>query len=136
MQLHRCYVIYSMNHWVMAFPYLMYFAYVGTCSSPPDAGGDTLLNTTDVVLGIANIYYSSALRFLNVTGLNIITSYNSICLALNVLLTLMIVVRLIVHIRNVRKATETLEGSSGHTQPSPQSSRCLLSLMPFTLAFF
>ena len=105
-----------MNHWAMAFPYLMYLASVGTCSSPPNAGGDTLINTTDVVLGIANIYYSSALRFQNVTGLNIVTSYNSICLALNVLLTLMIVVRLIVHIRNVRKATETLDGSSGlHT---------------------
>lgn len=29
LQLHRCYVIYSMNHWVMAFPSLTYLASVG-----------------------------------------------------------------------------------------------------------
>ena len=80
------------------------------------AGDDTLTNTTDVVLGIPNVYYSSSPRLESTTGINVVTSYNSICLSLNVLLTLMIVIRLIVHMRNVRKATETLDGSSGlHT---------------------
>ena len=105
-----------MNHWVMALPYLMYLASVGTCSSSPPAGGDMLTNTTDVALGIANIYYSSGIRFYTVTALNFNTSYNSICLSLNILLTLMIVLRLVVHIRNIRNATEASDGSSGlHT---------------------
>ena len=82
----------------------------------PHAGGDTLTNTADVVLGIANIYYSSGLRYQTTTGLNIVTSYNSICLVLNVLLTLMIVIRLIVHIKDIRGATGALDESSGlHT---------------------
>ena len=69
-----------------------------------------------LALGIANVYYSSALRFHTVTGLNVVTSYNSICLSLNVILTLMIVIRLIVHIKNIRNATGALDGSSGlHT---------------------
>ena len=40
-----------MNHWAMAFPYLMYLASVGTCSSPPQAGGDTLTDATDASAG-------------------------------------------------------------------------------------
>ena len=100
----------------MALPYLMYLASVGTCSSSPPAGGDMLTNTTDVALGIANIYYSSGIRFYTVTALNFNTSYNSICLSLNILLTLMIVLRLVVHIRNIRNATGASDGSSGlHT---------------------
>ena len=83
---------------------------------PLHAGDDALTNNTDVVLGIANVYYSSSPRLETTTGINVVTSYNSICLSLNVLLTLMIVIRLIVHMRNVRKATKTLDGSSGlHT---------------------
>ena len=107
-----------MNHWVIAFPYLMYFASVGTCSSLPQAGDGTLTNktTTDVVLGIANIYYDSGMRIYSITELNIATSYYSICLSLNILLTLMIVFRLMVHIRNIRNTTGSSDGSSGlHT---------------------
>ena len=105
-----------MNHWVMAFPYLMYLASVGTCSSPPQTGGDTLTNTTDVGLGIARAYYESGVRIYTITGINVDTSYNSICLSLNILLTLMIVIRLIVHIRNIRNATGASDGSGGlHT---------------------
>ena len=105
-----------MNHWVMAFPYLMYLASVGTCSSPSQAGGDTLTDTTDVALGIANIYYDLGLRYYTITATDISTSYFSVCLSLNVLLTLMIVLRLAVHIRNVRKVTGASDGSSGlHT---------------------
>ena len=100
----------------MAFPYLMYLASIGTCSSPVYSGGDTLTNTTDVVLGIANIYYSSGMWTYTATNTNTNTSYFSICLSLNILLTLMIVIRLIVHIKNVRKATGASDGSGGlHT---------------------
>ena len=105
-----------MNHWVMAFPYLMYLASIGTCSSPPQAGGDTLINTTDVVLGIADTYYGSGMKLYTVTETNVNTSYLSICLSLNILLTLMIVIRLIVHIRNIRNAAGASDGSAGlHT---------------------
>ena len=102
-----------MNHWVMAFPYLMYLASVGTCSSPLQAGGDTLTDTTDVALGIANIYYDLGLRYYTITATNISTSYFSVCLSLNVLLTLMIVLRLIVHVRNIRNSTGDPDGSGG-----------------------
>ena len=105
-----------MNHRVMAFPYLMYLASIGTCSSPVYSGGDMLTNTTGVVLGIASIYYSSEMRHYTVTNTNITTSYYSISLSLNVLLTLMIVIRLIMHIRNIRNAIGASDGSGGlHT---------------------
>ena len=105
-----------MNHWVMAFPYLMYLASIGTCSSTPQAIGDTFTYPTDVVLGIADIYYSSGTRFYTATELNIHTSYISTCLSYSILLTLMIVFRLMVHIKNIRNATGALNGSGGlHT---------------------
>ena len=105
-----------MNHWVMAFPYLMYLASVGTCSSFPHGSGDTLINATTAALGIAKIYYDSGTRYITVTSTNITTSYFSICLSLNILLTLMIVIRLIVHIRNFQKSTGASDGYSGvHT---------------------
>ena len=105
-----------MNHWVMFFPYLMYLASIGTCSSTPQASGDTLTNTTNVALGTAYIYNESGMRFYTVTAINIRISYISICLALNILLTLMIVLRLVMHIRNIRNATGASDGPSGlHT---------------------
>ena len=80
------------------------------------ACGDTLANTTDVALGIARIYYGSGMRYYTVTALNLDTSYNSISLSLNILLTLMIVIQLMVHIRNIRNATGASNGSRGlHT---------------------
>ena len=116
LQLHRCFVIYSKNHSAMAFPYLLYLASVGTCTSPLKAGGDVLITTTDVAVGIAHIYEFSAINVLTDTSMNLNTSYYSICLSLNVLLTLMIVIRLVVHIRNVRKVTGASDGSTGlHT---------------------
>ena len=101
----------------MAFPCLMYLTSVGTCPSPPQAGGSTLTNTaTNVVLGIVHIYQDSGRAYYTVTGTNVTTSYYSISLSLNILLTLMIVVRLVVHTRNVRKATGVSDGSHGlHT---------------------
>ena len=91
----------------------MYLACVGTCSSPPRAGGDTWTNTTDVALSVTNIYYSSGMKFSTPTAINIATSYYAICLSLNILLTLMIVLRLIVHVRNIRNSTGDPDGSGG-----------------------
>ena len=103
----------------MAFPYMMYLASVGGCSSPSHTGSDPLTNTTDVALGIATIYYDSGMRMDSVTETNITTGYYSICLSLNILLTLMIIIRLMVHIKNTRNATGASDGSSGlHTAVS------------------
>ena len=101
-----------MNHWVMAFPYLMYLTSVGTWSSPPQTGCDTLTNTTDLVLGIAGIYYDSGMRIYTTAAATFNTSYISTCLSLNILLTLMIVIRLTLHIRNIRKAAGVSCGPS------------------------
>ena len=96
----------------MAPPCLMYLASVGACSTP-EAGGDILINTTNVAMGVAEAYQGSGMTPDSVTAVNFNTSYLSISLSLNVTLTLMIVVRLIRHIRNLRKATGALDGSSG-----------------------
>ena len=100
-----------MNHWFMAFPYLIYLASVGTCSSPPQADGDMLTNTTDVGLGIASICQVSGIGYYTVAAINVTTAYYSICLLLNILLTLMIVIRLMVHIRSLGKAAVISGGS-------------------------
>ena len=103
----------------MAFPYLMYLASIGTCSSPLYSGGGALTDTTDVVLGIVDIYYSSGMRNSTATNTNANTSYFSICVSLNVLITLMIVIRLIMCIRNIRNGIGASDGSGGlHTAAS------------------
>ena len=101
-----------MNRWVMAFPFLMYLASIGTCPSHSHYS-DTLTHITYVAMGIAYAYQDSGTRVFSVATTNFNTSYLSICLSLNVLLTLMIVTRLLVHIRNLRKAIGATGGSSG-----------------------
>ena len=97
----------------MAVPCMMYLASVGACSSLPQAGCDTLTNTTDVVVSILDVYQNVGMRLYTPHATNTTTSYLSICLPLTVLLTLMIVIRLVKHIRNVRKLTGASDGSSG-----------------------
>ena len=101
----------------MALPSMMYFASVGTCPSLPQASGYMLVNSAiDVVLGIVDIYQNSGAKLYTTTTTNITTSYLSICLPLNVLLTLLIVTRLIMHIKIARRVTGASGGSSGlHT---------------------
>ena len=99
-----------MNYWVMAFPSLMYFASIGTCSSSPRASGDTLANITNIVLGIAHVYNDPGLRYFAAIEADLTTAYYTITLSLNVILTLMIIVRLILHAREVRKAIGTSDG--------------------------
>ena len=96
----------------MALPCLMYLASVGACSTLEDGGG-VLINATNVAMGIAEAYQGSGMTPDSVTAVNFNTSYLSISLSLNITLTLMIVVRLVRHIRNLRKATGDLDGSSG-----------------------
>ena len=101
-----------MSHWAVAFSCLLYLATVGTCSSPQGRGG-MLTNTIGVVLGIITVYVESGKGILTASEININTSYLSICLLLNVVLALMIVTRLMVHVRNARKATGTSDESGG-----------------------
>ena len=96
----------------MAIPCLMYLASIGTCSSIPQANVDTLINTADVAMGILNTYEKSGPRGYSKASDSVSISYLSVSLSLNVLLTLMIVVRLILHIRNVRSTIGALDGSS------------------------
>lgn len=82
--LYRCYIIYNMNYRVIAFPSLMYLA--------------------SISLGVV-IVYQSAHPDWDPLPILIGYPYFSVSVALDVLLTLMIVVRLILHDRGIRNAT-------------------------------
>jgi len=83
--LYRCYVIYSKNRWVVAFPCLMYIASVG--------------------MGIWFIYQNSLpSSILNSLGSKTGVPYFAISISLNILLTLLIVFQLVTHGRNIRNA--------------------------------
>ena len=112
----------------MAFPCLMYLASVGTCSAPPEVDSDMLTNVADVAMGIAYIYQGWGTRVDAVASIYFTTSYLSISLSLNVILTLVIVTRLVRNVRNVRKATGTSGGSSGlHTAAATVATRLIES---------
>ena len=99
-----------MNHWAMAFPCLMYLASIGTCLSPQQANVTTLTNNADVATAIMYLYQQIVPSSLSgVFGI----SYFSISLSLNVILTLMIVIRLVLHRGNLRKVLGTSDGTSG-----------------------
>lgn len=91
--LYHCYVIFFMNYWVMVFPCLLYAA--------------------SVVTGIMNIYYFPVPAF-HVPPMvaKVGIAYFLICLSLNILLTLMIITRLVLHRRNIRHAMGTSEGTT------------------------
>lgn len=83
--LYRCYIIYSMNYWVIAFPCLMYLA--------------------SVVTGVMFVYYESsqpATGTWSSIAINFDYPHFSISLALNVLLSLMMVTRLVLHSRKIQ----------------------------------
>lgn len=88
--LYRCYIIYAMSYWVIALPILMYLA--------------------SVSLGIIIVYYQVLQHYdaAHTANIDFGAPYYSISLALNVLLTLMIVVRLIIHSKDVRSALGSL----------------------------
>lgn len=81
--LYRCFFIYCESYWVIAFPSLMYLASIAT--------------------GIMFIYQQAAQNF-DANPLAFDIPYFAISVALNVLLTLMIVGRLVRHSRNIRDA--------------------------------
>jgi len=103
-------VIYSMNRWVIAFPCLMYLGSVGTHLSSSRAVVMLKPNVHNIAMGILTIYPIGERTVGNSWPA---LPYFSISLSLNVLLTLMIVVRLVLHGRNVRAATGSPVGISG-----------------------
>lgn len=96
-----------MNHWIIVFPCLMYLASVCKCLNFGRLTTALVANVTDTATGIAfahdavsyegTLYWSSS-------AANIIFSYLTISLSLNILLTLMIVTRLVLHSRDIRNA--------------------------------
>lgn len=79
--LYRCYVIYSMNLWVVAFPCLMYIASLG--------------------FSVTAAYYQVSDQYTK--SINFGIPYFSVSLSLNILLTIMIVLRLVLRGRSVRE---------------------------------
>ena len=98
-QLYRCYVIYSKNFWVIAFPCLMYLASLGTYFLHGSAGA-LRVNVVGVGMGVLLIYQSSKVVSVVWSAL----PWFTISLSLNIILTLMIVIRLILHTRAIRTA--------------------------------
>ena len=99
-----------MNLWVMAFPFLVFLGSVGTYLSALWMLVMLKINVGDVVVGIMSM--APTMKWETIGYLTILP-YISISLSLNVILTLMIVVRLILHARNVRAATGSPDGISG-----------------------
>ena len=91
-----------MNLWVVAFPCLMYLGSLGTYSSPYKLTATFRANAIDAVTGI--LYQVT--RSKDVSYSSVVTDFGfphlSISVSLNVLLTLMIIVRLILYTRNIR----------------------------------
>lgn len=86
--LYRCYIIYAKNYWAVLFPCLVYLA--------------------SVAMGSVLIYYEVTQpddSTWDTTALNFNYPYFMIALSLNVLLTLIIVTRLLLHSREIRNAT-------------------------------
>ena len=89
-----------MNLWIMAFPCLVYLASVGMCF-PNFHESMVMYKVT-----INNVAMGTILTYQSVerAGLWSAIPYFSISLSLNVLLTLMIIIRLILHVWNTRTA--------------------------------
>jgi len=88
--LHRCYVTYCGNYWAIAFPGVMFLA--------------------SVAMGIAFLCQGSVHVDLNVASVSFGIPYYSISLSLNVILTLMIVGRLVLHSKNFAMGTTAKTG--------------------------
>ena len=110
-------MIYSMNLWVVVFPCLMYLASMGTYPSSLQTDGDAPANVINKAMGIMMVisqawgrddWVASAIDFGR--------PYFVISTSLNLLLTLMIVVRLVLHSKNIRAAMGFTAGIGGQYQ--------------------
>ena len=97
-----------MDYWAMALPSLIYIASIGTRSVPSNVNGTQPINFTGTGAGIADIYLDSVFETSAASTITYITSsYYAICLAFNLLVTLMIVTKLILHRKNLQHAIGT-----------------------------
>ena len=102
-----------MNYWAVAIPFVIYLASWGTCSNSPQPKVVLVLSNYNAATGIAVIYasvllYPDILRYDRWSD-----AYYPIALSLNVLLTLMLITRLVLHSKNIRSAMGTQGGVSG-----------------------
>ena len=103
-----------MNYWVIAFPCLIYLASIGTYSTRCKPPATPLTNVPDIGMGIMFIYRTSQPTSISDSlASNTGIPYFSISISLNILLTLMIVGRLVLHSRNIRNALGTQAGGGG-----------------------
>jgi len=103
-----------MNCWVIAFPCLMYLGSIGTYLSSSRIAVVLKVCIDNIVMGILAICFPimkklPIMKDQELADVWPTLPYLSISLSLNVILTLMIVVRLVLHGKNFRAAT----GSSG-----------------------
>jgi len=101
-----------MNRWVIVFPCCVYLCSVGTYPSSLPTVVVLKAHLDDIVTGILAI----CLPIIKDRGLDEVwptLPYLSISLSLNIILTLMIVVRLVLHGKNVRAATGSPGGIGG-----------------------
>ena len=105
-----------MDYWVIALPCVMYLACFGTCSSPARHQLRHDANPTGTATGILFIYQTTRPASAIVALDEVVhfgAPYFSIAFALNVLLTLMIITRLVLHRKNIRNAMGTTAGVGG-----------------------
>jgi len=102
-------VIYSKELWVVAIPFLMYLASVGVYPRSPKTAVTSEANDGNIGMGILFLYPGGGA----LSEIRIGVVYYSIALSLNILLTLTIVIRLVLHGRKIRAATGSPTGISG-----------------------
>jgi len=103
-----------MNRWAIAFPFLLYLGSVGAYLSPPQTAA-LRANVFNTGTGILFLY-----RTLKIDSspwetiiIHFSIPYFSVSISLNVLLTLMIITRLVLHNRGTRTSATALAGTGG-----------------------
>ena len=103
-----------MNYWAVAIPFVIYLASWGMCSNSPQPKPALTVSDYDTATGIISIYVGAlpvsppVLPYLRWGD-----AYYSIAVSLNVLLTLMLISRLVLHSKNIRRAMGYQDGASG-----------------------
>ena len=102
-----------MNLWVTAFPSLVYLGSVGAYFEFSTTCGEALSNIVGTATGTM-MFISQALGPSSGIGgiSNPMVLFLSISISLNILLTLMIVIRLILHSKNIRRTMVSPDGAS------------------------
>ena len=107
----------SPRTWAVALPCLLYLASVGMYLNSPLTGGDTWTNAVDIATGIMALISQAlgrdGLWTAEVVSFRIGIVNTSISIGLNILLTIMIVTRLVLHGRDIHVTAGSSTGLSG-----------------------